>query len=1612
MKPRYLTLFLTMALTTLVAAQVPTIPTKDITPTPSTRKKYFNLSEYRYPKLPNNLNLDINGFYEGKLSMRDYNPKSVTDPRWETIRQDPVFNKLPRDVLVGNPRFDIRYRFNINGQIDDKLSVHYDIEQEQDFPGKYDIEIKYDRSALTFFRFDTYFKNGEFITLKKALDGVKASTETDNWSAQFATGRQRSDPQLLETQGNGQKKVKLQSRSILEGSVIVFVNNSRLLDGRDYTVNYFDGEINFTNAPQQNDFIKVLYEFTNPIEDFIPALSRKNFTGAQFSWHEPTRPQLLKEQKEISETLWPNKTIENVTDPSQYLEFQLQSKSIILGSDTVHLNQRKLIRNKDYFIRNLRGKLVLQNINLQEQDTLKITYSSYVSAPFTEDIIGNDTPGPYSLNHDTLQQNTVKVAIDETVLTEGIDFTVDYDLGRVLFNYKIQYPKIISIDYTAIKTRTATGNAQDSPLSASMVFMNESTQSQAENLIINQVETVTITGNQQIRTNQTPILTDQPFSVLVGGLPVSANILNAYTGVIQLTGILPASPTAQVTYTYKKSFATTFQFSADARGNQPYLATDISLRETPIKYLGVNEIRVFGKIGTIDNSSSQFIRLRQGIEYTINYDETNLGGSGVNIEIRFIRYRDNVASTLPEYPNDKNQVTLFYNFTPESTPDQGKISQTMIGTTLKAKISDQWSGEIELAGTQHNFSKTKTAETKTLVGNGSVNFTYTIGRTDIVQDSDSITIVNINGNTLLTRDIDYFINYSSGTLRFKNLNPSAQDAINISYQYFDNSGSTTSGTAQPFKLATRIGTTYQDQGLLLKADYKNIDKDFLPISPINDNKGSQILTGIANWQANDTTLLNVSYIGRKTLTSGKTSPKDIYFHQDETKADTEFRLLDTFDNKLTARYFTEVEDQKIDTPLHDTDRRTIGFNLATNFGPDYLRNTLIYGFSNLDNDYIDQVSLTQSNANAFTYKSSLRLSNVSILGDIAIGPEYNLATTEIKAPNSLETTLRNTYASTLEIKPLDILRSSFSYQFDTIESKKAITSQNTLLSQTLTKTEVENQSINVDYTPFSWLDTNYSFQKREAQSPLVGQKGELSENTSFKIKNFSLYGLLYSSIGSNILLTDPLKGSFFTYSTTLGSTQQNNNLQNRTDHSDSYSFNNFEPYPGIKVRRTLYETQNGFSKNTVNSSTTSENIYSRDYEHTSGDLGIGLDWPLFNLFDYQLTLDKKEESRLTQQLANKTGITSNVIEEELPEFTRSQRLSLKMPLILKPINDILHFDIGKASASLGETSTERTNARTRIDPKTDTILEFLSDSSRTLLYQLDTTYAPLNLFNTTNGILLQDETYNRNQNTSQKGTILKNTLNGKTQTAFNLLGNLSLSLSYDRNRLRQYTSTSINATQKSIDQTLGALSTPTGNQLLYSKNQVIHSGLTFTPFGQLDFKVGAKYQLISEQITTKNTQTSEITQTSILIGTTYRPLAGLSLFADTEFKETSLNKKNQGRGQTLTAGSTYLPIQTKNFNVKITYDVKLTKGVDLNTLSQETLLRGSGATTRTQVNEQDNIVHNGSLSINIIFPITNTAYIQNVVITGEGYIKRIEDKKIQTNTYDITGVLVKGTLNF
>ena len=104
-----------------------------------------------------------------------------------------------------------------------------------------------------------------------------------NWNAQFIFGKSKSDPQKFQSFGNG-GKVYLNKPYLLNGSVKVYLNNQKLIENQDYSLNYFDGVITFNQNIMISDFIKVIYETSNPVLDFIPSLARKSITGGEYQW--------------------------------------------------------------------------------------------------------------------------------------------------------------------------------------------------------------------------------------------------------------------------------------------------------------------------------------------------------------------------------------------------------------------------------------------------------------------------------------------------------------------------------------------------------------------------------------------------------------------------------------------------------------------------------------------------------------------------------------------------------------------------------------------------------------------------------------------------------------------------------------------------------------------------------------------------------------------------------------------------------------------------------------------------------------------------------------------------------------------------------------------------------------------------------------------------------------------------------------------------------------------------------------------------------------------------------------------------------------------------------
>ena len=260
---------------------------------------------------------DVNstGFVEMKVSGRDY-----TDDlsKLDTIRQDEYYKKIPNDIMRGTPKYEQRYNIELEGNLDEDTEVKYNIQKEPDFPGIYNVYIRKKTTELQFGDFNTTYLSGDFVNIEKYLNGVETNTIQDDWKGKATLGKEKSEPQKFETFGNDSKKYNVGKSFILEGSVIVYLNNQKLTENKDYTVNYYEGSITFNQRITKIDFIKVIYEFTNPIQDFIPSLSRKNFTGANYTYN-PSQNILIDELIIVSR----NETI-IIKDQNQVLSNRIE----------------------------------------------------------------------------------------------------------------------------------------------------------------------------------------------------------------------------------------------------------------------------------------------------------------------------------------------------------------------------------------------------------------------------------------------------------------------------------------------------------------------------------------------------------------------------------------------------------------------------------------------------------------------------------------------------------------------------------------------------------------------------------------------------------------------------------------------------------------------------------------------------------------------------------------------------------------------------------------------------------------------------------------------------------------------------------------------------------------------------------------------------------------------------------------------------------------------------------------------------------------------------------------------------------------------------------------
>ncbi|MFC1559927.1 hypothetical protein ACFLZ2_02195 [Candidatus Margulisiibacteriota bacterium] len=202
-------------------------------------------------------------------------------------------------------------KLKITGKLSEKLSVSYDLEQQQDLPDRHNVQVTYDKTQLNFGDFQATFGGNEFASATKSLNGVMV-TSKDNWYDMILvpSSKLKSYTQFLATQrgNNTMGPYNLGHNSIIEGSEIIELNNVKLRRHMDYTIDYFEGKVTFKRILSPEDEIKYIYEYTNIIDLFFPTVSKRDFIGLRF------------DVKQLDQALWgeeqikPEKSVRKATE--------------------------------------------------------------------------------------------------------------------------------------------------------------------------------------------------------------------------------------------------------------------------------------------------------------------------------------------------------------------------------------------------------------------------------------------------------------------------------------------------------------------------------------------------------------------------------------------------------------------------------------------------------------------------------------------------------------------------------------------------------------------------------------------------------------------------------------------------------------------------------------------------------------------------------------------------------------------------------------------------------------------------------------------------------------------------------------------------------------------------------------------------------------------------------------------------------------------------------------------------------------------------------------------------------------------------------------------------
>lgn len=1488
--------------------------------------------------------VNSSGFVEMKVSGRD-NTDDLE--KLDMIRSDEYYNKIPKDVVKGTLKFDTRYNIFLDGHLDEDTSILYNIQKEPDYPGKYNVKIKKNTSEIQFGDFSTDYTDGDFINTRKSINGVEVHSIQNKWSGKATLGVEKSEPQKYESYGTGTRQYSVGKSFLLEGSVTVYVNNIKQSEDRDYIVNYYDGNIIFSTNIQKTDFIKVIYEFTNPVQDFIPALSRKNFTGLNYVYNPSMN---ITVETPIVATQNETITIHNQTDVLNNA-ITLSFTPIINGTESIHLNSQLLKRNIDYLIKYDSGHIRFLNTAISFNDTLKATYQSFITKKETEQHFGNGTPGPYTLNHASVLPDTIDVYINNKKAKEFIDYIYSPFNHSIQTYYNIPLNMPIRFSYQYKDMKTTQANQTDAKFALSVTYLDEKTSIRDElyNTVTDQPPQ-SVSSNT-ITLNHNPIDSFISLSINDQEIESSEYTIDHYTGIIYLNN--QRSPTIdqiKTSYTYISGYPTEFSFKG-INGKYLYSEDDINLRSLPVKYKGIDTI---DGIKLFRNNNE--IALEEGLDYIVNY-----GSDGRNYSIQFTPSIIN-SNLQGSAPNSSDMIKIKYLYSPSISDTEAESTHSITDISIYNKLTDTLSIYAEIANSNYSFSKTSTFQNDTFT-TSPIDNKYQLTKFPIEENSE---LVFINGFSQ-TKDIDYYINYESGEIRL--INKTIPDGFNvtISYNYFS-SDVPNNKRVNAYSLKTNYTPSKQ---LLITNSFYSIDPNFIPIGSIQYNKGVTNIQNSLVWNIN-------------------TKESIAFSHENETTYDTNYnQLLNKqkyltninigilmFDTSHTMRY------EHISASINYTEKPYKFIEYNNNIT--YLNGKNKTMLASKLTQKTEQVSEEdQQNSQLIGTKLSYLhyFSLFNLIKDNSITTYYSINRDKTNTSESEQYNQQT-------IETIGFVSSSQINQQLSIDNR---------FDQSVYNTEyLNNQSYNdryynyshiTNFSPFDFLSANLNISHNESISPIPGQEDTINDRQSVNIMRIAP-GASLEYLNMPTWSYQHFRGSIASGGYIKTNTRENNANKFYNEQRYFGKLSGWRPMIGLNIPSIKFNTYQSTAYN--KQTTATHQLTESNTQFLSYDTSIKYSPPSIKFISFDGSINVSDQSNIQQYVY--TSGTENITTNHL--IKRKDIIGTSIQF-----NEISFLPIpAKKPFFRYQKITEK---------QLDSIDLISSDQSFNSL-SIDNFFKQTNAFQSSlelfNGISTRQhandtiETYNRNKVSSTTGSLLKKRRNIDNKIEYSVFSFIKNTEYMKYEQLDQYKIGTINVSSDDI--------TSKNDSKLSLKELFAQHQSEIDVFNSLSIIGYVEYQQFNQNLQTTGTiSSSKFIQKKGGSGLRYTPLPSLELSYDYFIKHIESNQISPRAGYEERINIQYTPIKYKNFEILAKYNISRNWGSGFNDLQKDQLLQTYDENTALNIIQRDDEVQLGSINLNIILPIKKSEHLEKVIISGEGYMKRVLDELNKENEFFVTGLL-------